>query len=223
MPAPAVAAAYTFKGSPYGSHLRLLEALPLEGHGRRLLDIGCGEGYLAEMLAARGYRVTGVDCAPPSASPGFEFLLADLERGLPPLGRFDFILCADVLEHLRDPAALLRQVRLALAPGGQLLASLPNSGHAYFRWNVLLGRFPAHPHGLFDRTHLRFYTWAGWRQILTEAGFRLESVSVTGTPVGLALLRWKHSRPVLLLERVAFELGRLWKTLFGYQFIVVAA
>ena len=79
---------------------------------------------------------------------------------------FDYIVCADVLEHLRDPLRMLRDCQARLAPGGTLILSLPNSGHWYFRWNVLLGRFPQHDRGLFDRTHLHFYTWDGWVELL---------------------------------------------------------
>ena len=85
--------------------------------------------------------------------------------GLPelPPASFDYFFCADILEHLRDPARLLHQLRTALYPGGLLIASLPNSGNVYFRLNILAGRFPQDDKGLFDRTHVRFYMWSGWK------------------------------------------------------------
>src|SRR5690348_15394954 len=91
---------YPFKASPYSSHALLLAEFPSRGDGRRILDIGCGYGHLGSFLAQRGFRVTGVDYPGISHSPDLDFISGDLDRGLPPLdGPFDFILCADVLEH----------------------------------------------------------------------------------------------------------------------------
>jgi len=225
--APVGAAPYQLKQSPYSSHSLLVGSLPATGSGRRVLDVGCAGGYLGAILAERGYRVTGID-TPGAASAGcpdaIELLEADLDLGLPPLsGRYDYVICADVLEHLRRPALLLRELRGVIAEGGRLVASLPNSGHAHFRWNVLRGRFPAEDRGLFDRTHLHFYTWRGWRDLLAGEGFRIESVRVSGVPVGLALPRWEGSAVVRAMERLSYESARCWKTMFAYQFIVTAA
>ena len=221
-----LAAPYQLKPGPWSSHSLLLGALPGAGDGRRVLDAGCGPGYLGALLAARGYRVTGIE-SPGRAGADFpadvELIEADLDRGLPPLdARYDFILCADVLEHLREPAALLGSLRAVLAPGGRLIASLPNSGHAYFRWTVLRGRFPAEDRGLFDRTHLHFYTWSGWRELFAGAGFRIESVQPTGVPVGLAVPGWENTSLVRMLEKLSYTSARVWKTMFAYQFVVTA-
>ena len=227
MMAPVAAAPYQLKDSPYSSHSLLLASLPPLGNGRRVLDVGCAAGYLGAILASRGYRVTGID-SPCAARVGFpesiELLEADLDLGLPPLtGRFDFVICADVLEHLRQPALLLRDLRAVLATGGRLACSLPNSGHAYFRWNVLTGRFPADDRGLFDRTHLHFYTWRGWLDLFHAAGFRIETLRCSGVPIGLALPKWEGSAAVRALERMSYESARWWKKMFAYQFIVTAA
>ena len=222
----ATPAPYEFKPSPYSSHSLLLDSLPAQGDKQRVLDVGCASGYLAKILTARGFAVIGID-KPGAISDGFPptatLIPADLDSGLPPLtGTFQFILCADVLEHLRDPAKLLREIRAYLAPGGKLLASLPNSGNLYFRLNVLMGRFPQHDRGLFDRTHLHFYTWATWVNLFTKSGFMIEGVRCSGVPVGLALPRWEDSPPVRILEFAAFWMARVWKRLFAYQFVVVA-
>jgi hypothetical protein len=102
------------------------------------------------------------------------------------------------------------------------VGSLPNSGHYYFRWNVLMGRFPQHQRGLFDSTHLHFYTWDGWNALLRRAGFTVETVRASGVPVGLAFPRWETTPAVRLLEWLSFQAARAWKTLCAYQFIVRA-
>ena len=136
---------YQFKAAPYSSHKLLLTEFPERGEGRRVLDVGCAIGYLSEILAQRGFAVTSIDWPNSPHPPTVEFAGADLDNGLPPLrGQFEYIICADVLEHLRAPVELLKECRARLAPGGMLVGSLPNSGHFYFRWNVLMGRFPQH-------------------------------------------------------------------------------
>jgi len=214
---------YRFKPRPYSSHRLLLEEFPPRGEGQRVLDVGCAGGYLGEALAARGYSVTGIDLPGTPHPESIRFAGADLDSGLPLFaGAWDYILCADVLEHLRNPLRLLEDCRRQLAPGGVLIASLPNSGNAYVRANVLLGRFPQHEHGLFDRTHLHFFTWKSWTGLLRAAGFRIEHTLSTATPVGLALPRWDGSPVVRGIEWLAYLMARIRKTLFAYQFIVRA-
>jgi SAM-dependent methyltransferase len=218
---------YTFKPSPWSSHSLLLRALPADGSGRRVLDVGCGPGYLSSLLAARGFDVTGIEQPGPHTAnfpSNVRLLQADLESGLPSLdARFDYILCADILEHLRRPAALLRELRGVLSPGGTLIASLPNSGNIWFRLNILAGRFPQDDKGLFDRTHLRFYMWDGWQQLFAEAGLRIESVQPTAIPVSLvAPPRLADSTLVRAAESVFYGMACIRKQLFAYQFIVRA-
>lgn len=217
---------YTYKSSPYSSHTLLLQALPEQGCGKRVLDVGCASGYLAGILAQRGYQVTGIE-RPGGSGDQFPnevtLIEADLDNGVPPLkGKFSFVICGDILEHLREPARVLRQIAQVLDVDGCLIASLPNSGNVYFRLVVLSGRFPQENQGLFDRTHVHFYMWKGWRELLQSAGFEIERRQVTGIPVGLAVLRWQGSAPILALEWLAYVAARIRPTVFAYQFVVTA-
>jgi SAM-dependent methyltransferase len=216
---------YSHKTSPYSSHSALLDLLPADGRGRRALDVGCASGYLAEILAQRGYEVVGVE-RPGGYGDSFpesvELIEADLERGAPPLrGRFSYIICGDILEHLREPERLLEQLAEALEPDGMLVASLPNSGNLYFRLTILLGDFPRTDRGLFDRTHLHFFMWKQWRELLESCGLAVRSRKVTAIPLGLALPQWEGA-VLRALEWVSYQLARIRPTLFAYQFVVVA-
>jgi SAM-dependent methyltransferase len=225
-PAATTSAGYTYKASPYSSHTLLVDSLPREGRGKRVLDIGCAGGYLADMLAGRGYEVVGVE-RPGGYGDSFpdrvELVEADVDSGLPTLrGTFSYVICGDILEHLRDPAKILTQVAAVLEPDGRLIASLPNSGNLYFRLTILAGRFPQNDKGLFDRTHLHFYMWKGWSDLFDAAGFGVETRKVTSMPLGLALPAWDGTAPVGALESIAYALARVWPTLFAYQFVVTA-
>ena len=214
---------YTLKHGSYSSHSLLLRQLPADGAGRRVLDVGCASGYLSDILTRRGFQVTAIDRCGIAPPPGTEFIEADLDNGLPTLPRsFDYVICADVLEHLRDPLRMLGDCHGCLAPGGALVLSLPNSGHWYFRWNVFLGRFPQHDRGLFDRTHLHFYTWDGWVELLHDADFVIEAANCSAVPVGLAFPHWEGSVAVRAMERISYVAACMWKRLFAYQFIVRA-
>jgi SAM-dependent methyltransferase len=216
-------ARYQIKAGPYSSHSLLLAKFPAQGEGRRVLDVGCAAGYLSDILMQRGYSVACIDWPGTPHLPTLEFSGADLDDGLGPVGgSFEYIICGDVIEHLRDPLRLLEECRHRLAPGGLLVASLPNSAHWYFRWNVLMGRFPQHERGLFDSTHLHFYPWDGWVGLLARAGFRIETVCPSSVPFGLALPGWDGTALVRGMEYFSYLCARVWKKLFAYQFIVTA-
>ena len=217
---------YEFKESPYSSHALLLREFPLDGNGLRVLDIGCANGYLSQLLADRGFEVVGIE-RPGGFGRDFPsqvtLVVSDLDQGLPSLdGTFHFVLAADILEHLRQPEVLLGQLHRHITPTTRLVASLPNSGNLYFRLTVLAGRFPKEDRGLFDRTHVHFFMWSGWQQLFRDSGFVLSGANPTGIPVGLAFPGAARSFAVRLAERLSYELARVWKTLFAYQFVVTA-
>jgi len=217
---------YKFKKSPYSSHSLILNALPAPGDGRRVLDVGCATGYLASILAERGYEVTGMERKEGTGTAfpeSVRLVETDLESEFPPIeGLFDFVICADILEHLRDPQRMLQKVLGLLRPDGVVIASLPNSGNIYFRLVVLSGRFPKQDVGLFDRTHVHFFTRSGWAELFSNSGFRFNQISPTGIPVGLVVPSISETLFIRLLEQACFILAKIRPTLFAYQFVVHA-
>jgi 2-polyprenyl-3-methyl-5-hydroxy-6-metoxy-1,4-benzoquinol methylase len=218
--------AYELKPDEDSSHTRLVAWLT----GRpavRILDIGCADGFVAEGLRRRGHHVTGVDVL---ARPGVKervdvFIEADLDHGLPvavaEAEAFDVVLAADVLEHVRDPEALLREVRGVLRPGGRVLVSVPNFGHWYPRVRVASGRFDYDRRGILDRGHVRFFTQRSFERVLHRSGWHVLRREVTGLPFDVA----DRGGPGLAggLRRTVGRLDalgvRLRPTLFGYQLL----
>ena len=122
------------EADPFGLLLPLLDLLG-DVHGRRVLDAGCGEGYLARALAARGAHVTGIDLSPRlialarAKDPGgsIDYQVADLSQPLPAaVGRFDAAATYLVLNDVRDFRGFAATLAASLAPGGRLVLAINN-------------------------------------------------------------------------------------------------
>jgi 2-polyprenyl-3-methyl-5-hydroxy-6-metoxy-1,4-benzoquinol methylase len=153
---------------------------------RRVLDIGCGAGAFGAALKSRieGLSVTGVEMDPEAAESARArldlVLTGDAVAALARMQdqKFDAIVLNDVLEHVMDPEALLRQLRPHVADGGCVVASIPNVREFFTVLDLVLrGRWDYVDEGILDRTHLRFFTRASLPGLFERGGFHLESVA----------------------------------------------
>jgi O-antigen biosynthesis protein len=148
--------------------------------GSRVLEFGCATGYMSQVLRDRlDATVVGVELQAEAAQEAMAHCervlvgdaeVLDLEAELGG-ERFDAVIFADVLEHLRDPASLLRRVRPFVAECGSVIASIPNVAHASVRMALLAGSFRYQEQGLLDETHLRFFTREGIQDLLEGSGY----------------------------------------------------
>lgn len=162
----------------YGSDANpdLLSRIPRDA--RTILDIGCGAGGLGAAFRRINprTRVIGVEPDPTLAARAGayldEVLSLDIETTRPPVedGSLDAMIFGDVLEHLRDPWAVLKRDASLLSDQGVLLVCIPNLEHWSFTARLLAGAWNYEDHGLYDRTHLRWFTPRMMQQALTEAG-----------------------------------------------------
>ena len=165
------------------------------GGVRRILDLGCSSGALGAALKAReGAEVVGVEVLADYARDAAERLdrvvCADVEQLAArddleaELGRFDCLVAADVLEHLVDPWSALRAFAGLLEPGAPAVISLPNVRHWETFWQLgRHGRWPVRHEGIFDRTHLRWFTLGDAHAMIDQCGLELETV-VRSVPPG---------------------------------------
>jgi 2-polyprenyl-3-methyl-5-hydroxy-6-metoxy-1,4-benzoquinol methylase len=166
------------------SHAQIVD---LVGHGKRVLDVGAATGYLAEVLVARGCRVTGIELDPDAARQAERYcdrvIVGDLENMDLDAGigedRFDVIVFGDVLEHLKDPQRVLSRFGTFIGPAGYAVASIPNIAHASVRLALLQGEFRYRSLGLLDNTHLTFFTRETVEQLFEEAGFLISELRRT--------------------------------------------
>jgi glycosyltransferase involved in cell wall biosynthesis len=204
------------------SHTKILHWLE-HRQPSNLLDLGCSSGLLSERIRALGYTVTGIDVLELEGvrQRVDHFIAANLDEGLPAetaeYGPYDAVVCGDILEHVRDPEAILRAIRSLLTAEGVLITSVPNFGHWYPRGRTALGRFDYDQRGLLDNGHVRFFMRRGLRRRLRDAGFSVVRQEATGLPLDVLAQHGGVARRVVrVIDRALIS---LWPTMFTYQFV----
>jgi SAM-dependent methyltransferase len=146
--------------------------------GARVLELGPATGYMSRVFSERGCTVVGIEfdagMAERAAESCERMIVGDLDALdlEAELGgdRFDAIVAADVIEHLKDPLGALRRLRRFLKEDGCFVISIPNVAHGSVRLALLSGHFEYRTRGLLDSTHLHFFTRDTFEQLLDEAG-----------------------------------------------------
>lgn len=166
----------------------------LDGTPRRVLDLGCATGAFGAAVKRRhpGAHVVGIEAAKGAAERAAERLdrviharIEDVDFSAADLAaeKFDAVVAGDVIEHLVNPWAALARLHACLAPGAQLVASVPNVRNIWLVNRLLMGgRWEYTERGLLDVTHLRFFTLAGLRALFAQTGYRVESEDATILP-----------------------------------------
>jgi SAM-dependent methyltransferase len=167
---------YTSEVSPYR-----LPILARVAPGAAVLDVGPWTGaHGRHLISHAGAVVDGVEpdaaAAAVAGADYREVVVGDVDdpavqARLAAGDGYDAILFLDVLEHLRGPEGVLQAARGWLRPGGIVLCSLPNVAHWRVRLALARGRFDYADNGLMDRTHLRWFTRASARDLVTGAGY----------------------------------------------------
>jgi 2-polyprenyl-3-methyl-5-hydroxy-6-metoxy-1,4-benzoquinol methylase len=142
----------------------------------RVLDVGSGNGYLANRLTSRGFVVTGVEADEVGVEiarencPDATFLVGNA-MDLRFHEEFDWVVSTEVVEHLYDPGAFANGCFRALKPGGQLLVSTPYHGYAKNLAIALANGWDKHLHPLRVGGHIKFWSRQTMGALLEEAGF----------------------------------------------------
>ena len=219
---------YPLKESKGSSHYYVTRMV---GTGQDVIDIGCGEGYLAVELKKFGHnRITGIDVLPTASETSSldEYYSADLDNGISSVirqlqgRRFTRAILLDVLEHLKKPETLLDECRQVLERDGQLIISVPNIANIAVRLSLLFGQFNYTERGLLDKTHLRFFTRKTARKMVESRGYEILEEQMTVIPVELIFKMPAKSLLMRSLNAVVRMLTSMAPSLFGYQIMFVA-
>lgn len=169
----------------------LKKMLTLIGKKKYVIDFGCATGYFARLLTKRECQVVGVEINSQAAKVAEQYcesvIIADLDyvslSEILPNVKFDIAVFGDVLEHLRDPWRVLKEVHSLLKPQGYVIASIPNIAHGSIRLALLQGKFDYAELGILDNTHLRFFTRETSENMFEETGYCVHTLERTKLPI----------------------------------------
>ena len=196
---------YTPASTQWKRHEELVRLLPDDSSRLRVLDVGCGAGFLVKKAqAARPHwQFDGCDWLEDIPHRGdFNYRRVDLNReflGAYPDATFDLLLCSDVLEHLENPARMLAEMARVSKPGGAALITLPNAWNIFERLRFLAtGRLKRYrserqsgPHG-----HISLFTPDTLESLADRSGWRIAGITGGHTLFAGVIVPWTRSTMV---------------------------
>ncbi|MGI6483980.1 MAG: class I SAM-dependent methyltransferase [Methanobacterium sp.] len=203
-----------YNPNPYGSQFKVVE---LVGENKKVLEVGCASGRISKRLAKNGCEVIGIEIDDKSAKRAAKYcknvINEDVEK-LPDLKDynlyFDVILLSNVLEHLKSPSKVLKNLKGYLKKDGFAIIVLPNIAHISIRIKLLSGNFKYKESGILDKTHLRFFYKKTAENIIINSGY--EIIDMDFVP----------SIPFIYSQKVEYQLAKAIPNLFSSEFIIKA-
>ncbi len=202
-------------------------SLKLVKPNSRVLDLGCGNGYLGDHMKKNlNCFVVGAEINPELAKKAGKKL--DLIIGgniehqevlsqIKKAGPFDIIFASGILEHLVDPQRTLENLAKLIKKGGFILITLPNIAHWFFRLSLLKGEFDYAESGVLDKTHLHLYTINTAKALISNSNLYLEHIDFEFTQLPL-LHRFLNFLPFGIKIHQRFL--KLFPEIFAYQILL---
>ncbi len=189
-----------------------------------VLDIGCGPGFMAEALAKKGVRTISIDrqIQPATRQHSWKCVEVDVDAydfG-EDLGKIDFILVLDIIEHLKSPEKLLIRLRKRYSRDCPVVViTTGNIAFLPLRLSLLFAGFHYGRRGVLDMDHTRLFTFSSLARTLQLNGFEIISKKGLPAPFPLAVGNGITARFLLLINRFFI---RISKSVFSYQIAMVA-
>lgn len=199
--------------NPFSVHQKIVH---LVGRKKKVLDVGCSVGVLAKEMSNNNCKVVGIELDEKSIKKAQKYCVEIICGDVESIelksqydNYFDFIIFADVLEHLVEPSKVLKRFTKYLKKDGYVIISLPNVANWKIRFKLLFGNFDYEDHGLLDESHIRFFTEKNAKKLIYDAGLEISEFDVT---VG----------DVNKFASILHSIGFLWPNLMAYQFLIMA-
>ena len=214
---------YDLKLGYRSSHTMALDAVK---KGATVLDIGCGRGYVADLMAKEAAQVTGVDQYAPESSPKpnvqYRKWNMDVEPCPVDVSQFDQVFMLDIIEHLKDPEVFMESLRgQSIHKRPEFILTTANVAFFVTRFMLLLGEFNYGRKGILDRTHTRLFTFRSLRELFAQTGYNILEIQGIPAPFPKVLGPGILSRVVMLINQVFIKIPFL-RGLFSYQIYVRA-
>ena len=185
-----------------------------------VLDVGCAGGALGRALKEKGAKtVIGLEMEPKAAEIAKKNIdkayLCYIENFEPHFKKdeFDLMVCADVIEHLKDPWAFIKKYSFFVSEGGYLVISVPNIRYYQNFINLIKGNWQYNDRGIYDKGHLRFFTLKNLRKLISDAGFEIIKTDRI----------YRLREPYCLHQDLAKYLSLyVFRDFFTFQFVVLA-
>ncbi len=159
--------------------IRILKSLNLQDKQKKIFELGCGNGSVANELSKLGFDVTGVDPSEQGISQAKQnYPNLNLRQGsayddlVTQYGRFPVVISLEVVEHVYFPRKFAATLFSLLEKGGTAIVSTPYHGYWKNLAMALTGKTDAHFTALWDHGHIKFWSFKTLRFLLEEAGFR---------------------------------------------------
>lgn len=152
-------------------------------NARRILECGCGRGLTGkELKKLLNCEITGIEIFEEAAKEAEKHLDKVLLGNIEEMNfnfkekYFDSILFPDVLEHTKDPWAVLNHLKKYLSDDGIIIASIPNIQYLPALLKIINGKFEYEESGVLDKTHLRFFTLHTIKKMFDDCGFSIKKI-----------------------------------------------
>jgi glycosyltransferase involved in cell wall biosynthesis len=214
---------YDLKLGFRSSHTMALAAVK---KGAAVLDVGCGRGYVADLMATDAAQVTGLDQYAPESSPKpnvqYRKWCMDTEPCPVDVSQFDQVFMLDIIEHLKDPEVFMEALRSkSIHKRPEFVLTTANVAFFVTRFMLLLGGFNYGRKGILDRTHTRLFTFSSLRELFEQTGYNVLEIRGIPAPFPKVLGSGILSRVVMLINEFLIKVPFL-RGLFSYQIYVRA-